>query len=314
MGKQGISDRSVLITGGAGFIGSHLTEALVDDNDVTVYDTLTTGSRANVPDEATLIEANVRDNRKLEQAVADVEFVFHEAALVSVAQSIEKPHESHTTTATGTVNVLEAAREHDARVVTASSAAVYGNPEYTPIDESHPLDPTSPYGIDKVTADQYTRLYNDLYDFDTVALRYFNVYGPGQTGGDYAGVISVFIDQALAGKDITVHGEGEQTRDFVFVDDVVDANVKAAETSHVGEAYNIGTGESVTIRELAELIQDLTDTESDIVHTEPREGDIDHSRADISKARTHLEYEPTVSLREGLRRTIEWWESENTTR
>ncbi|WP_119821853.1 NAD-dependent epimerase/dehydratase family protein [Halalkaliarchaeum desulfuricum] len=221
---------------------------------------------------------------------------------------METPHESHTINATGTLNVLDAAREHDVRVVVASSAAIYGHPEDTPIDESHPKEPTSPYGLDKLTADHYTRLYHDLYDLDTVALRYFNVYGPGQTGGDYAGVVSVFIEQALAGDDITVHGEGDQTRDFVFVEDVVRANLAAARTDHVGEAYNVGTGESVSIRELAELIQDLTDTDSDIVHTDPREGDIDHSRADISTARAKLDFEPTVSLREGLERTIEWFE------
>lgn len=307
MNVSGPSNRSILVTGGAGFVGSHLTHILSSDNDVTVYDSLTTGRRRNVPEEATFVKADVRDKATLEQIVADTEIVFHEAALVSVAESIETPYKSHTTTATGTLSVLEAAQKHDIRVVTASSAAIYGHPEYTPIDKAHPLNPTSPYGIDKQTADQYTRLYHDLYDLDTVALRYFNVYGPGQTGGDYAGVISVFIEQALSGEPITVHGDGEQTRDFVFIEDVVKANLRAAETDHVGEAYNIGTGESVSIRELAEIVQDLTNTNSDIVHTEARTGDIKHSKADISKAREKLLYEPTVSLREGLERTIEWW-------
>jgi UDP-glucose 4-epimerase len=143
-----------------------------------------------------------------------------------------------------------------------------------------------------------------------VALRYFNVYGPRQVASDYSGVISIFIDQALSGEDITVHGDGEQTRDFVFIDDVVQANLDAATTDAVGEAYNVGTGESVTIRELAELIQDITDTCSDIVHTDARTGDIEHSKADISKARADLGYEPTVSLREGLKQTIEWYRTQ----
>ena len=309
MGNDGLSDRSVLVTGGAGFIGSHLTNALVTDNDVTVYDALTTGARGSVPDEADLTEADIRNESTLEQAVADADLVFHEAALVSVAQSIEEPRESHTTTATGTLNVLEAARKHDTRVVVASSAAVYGQPTDTPIDEAQSLDPTSPYGIDKLTADHYTRLYSDLYGLDTVALRYFNVYGPGQTGGDYAGVITVFIEQALSDEPITVHGDGQQTRDFIFIDDVVDANLKAARTGHVGEAYNIGTGESISIRELAELICDITDSNSEIIHTEPRDGDIDHSKADITRIQSDLGFDPTVSIREGLERTIAWYDS-----
>jgi UDP-glucose 4-epimerase len=302
-----LSDQSILITGGAGFIGSHLTNTLIIDNNVTVYDSLTTGSRTNISEEATLIEADIRDEQTLTQAFADVDIVFHEAALVSVGQSIETPGESHSTTATGTVNVLEAARKTDTRVVLASSAAIYGHPESTPIDEAHPLDPTSPYGLDKLTADHYTRLYNDLYGLDTVSLRYFNVYGPGQTSGDYAGVITVFIEQALNHDPITVHGDGDQTRDFVFIEDIVQANLLAAKTEHVGAAYNIGTGESITIRELAELIRDITNSDSEIVHTEPRDGDIEHSKADISKATEQLAFEPTVSLREGLKRTIEWY-------
>ncbi len=304
MGNDGLSDRSILVTGGAGFIGSHLTNTLVTDNDVTVYDALTTGTRESISDKADLIEADIRNESTLKQAVAGANLVFHEAALVSVAQSIEKPHESHTTTATGTLNVLEAARKHDTRVVVASSAAIYGQPTYTPIDEAQPLDPTSPYGLDKLTADHYTRLYSDLYGLDTVALRYFNAYGPGQTGGDYAGVITVFIEQALSDEPITVHGDGEQTRDFIFIDDVVDANLKAAQTEHVGEAYNVGTGESISIRELAELICDITDSNSKIIHTEPREGDIEHSKADVTRMRSDLDFDPTVSIREGLERTI----------
>ena len=307
MGNNGLAGRSVLVTGGAGFIGSRLTNTLVDNTDVTVYDSLTTGDRATVPEKAALIEADIREEATLEGAIADADVVFHEAALVSVAQSIEAPRASHSTTATGTLNVLEAARKHDTSVVLASSAAIYGQPETIPIDEAHPKTPTSPYGLDKLAADHYARLYHEHYGLETIALRYFNVYGPGQTGGDYAGVISVFIEQALNGEPITVHGDGTQTRDFVFVEDVVEANLVAARTTHVGEAYNIGTGESVTIRELAELIRDITDAESEIVHTEPRDGDIEHSEADISKATEQLEFEPTVPLREGLERTIEWY-------
>jgi len=307
MNANGTSNRSILVTGGAGFIGSHLTRVLSSDNDVTVYDSLTTGRRNNISEEATLIEADIRDEATLEDAVADAEVIFHEAALVSVAESIKTPKESHTATATGTLNVLEAGRKHNTRVVIASSAAIYGHPEDSPIDETHPKVPTSPYGLDKLTADHYTCLYHDIYDLDTIALRYFNVYGPGQTGGDYAGVIAIFIQQALNNEPITVHGDGSQTRDFVFIDDVVQANLAASQTDYVGKPYNVGTGESVSIRELAELIQELIDTDSDIVHTDSRTGDINHSKADISKAKSKLDYTPTVSLREGLKQTIEWY-------
>lgn len=162
--------------------------------------------------------------------------------------------------------------------------------------------------MDKLTADHYARLYHEHYGLDTVALRYFNVYGPGQIGGDYAGVISVFIEQALAGEPITVHDDGEQTRNFVFVEDIVDANLQAAETECVGEAYNVGTVESISIRGLAELIQRLTDSNSEIIHTDAREGDIEHSEADISKSRDNFDYEPEISLCEGLEQTIEWWQ------
>jgi UDP-glucose 4-epimerase len=300
-------DRSILVTGGAGFIGSHLVHSLATNNHITVYDSLTTGSRTRVPEEVTFVEADIRDGSTLKQTIAEKDIVFHEAALVSVAESIETPTESHANTVTGTLNVLEAAREHDIKVIIASSAAIYGHPEHTPIDELHPKEPTSPYGLDKLTADHYTRLYHDLYDVDAIPLRYFNVYGPGQTGGDYAGVITIFIEQALNNDPITVQGDGSQTRDFVFVEDVVQANIEGARSEHVGEAYNVGTGESVSIRELAELIQEITDTNADIIHTDPREGDIDHSEADISKIQSKLNYEATVSLREGLERTIEWY-------
>lgn len=291
-----MDDASVLVTGGSGFIGGHIARALSADNDVTVLDIAPAGA----PEGTTVIDGDVRDEAVVDDAVARTDVVFHEAALVSVAESVERPTESHAINATGTLNILEAARKHDARVVFASSAAIYGHPESVPVAETHPKDPTSPYGLDKLAGDQYMRLYNDLYGLETVALRYFNVYGPGQTGGDYAGVIDVFSRQAERGEPITVHGEGDQTRDFVHIDDVVQANLLAAETDAVGEAFNVGTGESVTIRELAELIRDAVGSDSEIVHIEPREGDIDHSRADIARPREKLGFEPTVELADGL--------------
>jgi len=220
---------------------------------------------------------------------------------VSVPESVERPVESHRRNATATLGLLEAARREDARVVTASSVAVYGDPVSIPIHEDLPKQPTSPYGVDKLTLDHYTRLYHDRYGLDTVALRYFNVYGPRQAGGEYSGVISTFLEQAQCGQPITVEGDGSQTRDFVHVSDVVRANLAAATTGGVGAAYNVGTGESVTIRELAEIVQDVTDSTSEIVHVDPRPADVERSEAEISSARRMLGYEPQVDLEEGLR-------------
>ncbi|NKE34954.1 NAD-dependent epimerase/dehydratase family protein [Natronococcus sp. JC468] len=291
---------TILVTGGAGFIGSHLVDALVDDNDVRVLDDLSSGRRDRVPADASLIEGDLRDDDALARATDGVDLIFHEAALVSVERSVAAPLESHAVNVDGTLALLERARVEDARVVVASSAAIYGRPEYTPIDEGHPTAPSSPYGLEKATVDEYARLYHELYGLETVALRYFNVYGPGQVGGDYSAVIGVFLEQAQAGEPITIDGDGTQTRDFVHVSDVVQANLLAATTDAVGEAFNVGTGSSVTIRELAETIREVVGSNSEIVHCDPRPGDIQRSRADVERGRTELGYEPTVPLEQGL--------------
>lgn len=290
------TDQSILVTGGAGFIGSHLVETLAADNDVVVVDNLSGGRREWVDDRATLIEGDVRNEQTVARAVDGVDLIFHQAANVSVQRSVEAPVESHETNVDATLRLLEHARNEDARFVFASSAAIYGTPEAVPIDESDPKRPTSPYGAEKHAADQYCRLYHDLYDVETVALRYFNVYGPRQRGGQYSGVIDVFLDQADRGEDITVHGDGAQTRDFVHVDDVVAANCLAAVNGTLGEAYNVGTGDSISIRALAELVRETTETTSDIVHVDAREGDIEQSRPSIEKIQAGLGFEPRRSL------------------
>ncbi|MCU4742803.1 NAD-dependent epimerase/dehydratase family protein [Natronoglomus mannanivorans] len=298
------SGKSVLVTGGAGFIGGKLVETLVPVADVTVLDDCSGGDPESVPSEATFVQGDIRDRETVSDAMEGIDVVFHEAALVSVSRSVEDPLESHTRNATGTLTVLEAARDHDARVVCASSAAIYGQPSEVPVSETDPKEPTSPYGLDKLALDEYTRLYHELYGLETVALRYFNVYGPGQPANDYSGVISIFFDRALDGEPLTVFGDGEQTRDFVFIDDIVQANLRAAVTDDVGEAYNIGTGTRVTITELAESVLEVTGSSSEIVYDDPREGDIRHSGADISKAREMLGFEPSVSLEDGLSRFV----------
>jgi UDP-glucose 4-epimerase len=295
-----LSGSSVLVTGGAGFIGSHIASALAAECEVTVLDNLSARPRENVPDGVRFVEGDIRDPATLSDAAAGVDVIFHEAAVVSVEESVENPERTHAVNETGTLKVLEAARRVGARVVFASSAAIYGHPEKVPVSESDRKEPTSPYGISKLAGDHYVRRYADLYDVPTVALRYFNVYGPGQTGGDYAGVINIFFEQARTGDPLTVHGDGSQTRDFVHVDDVVQANLLAAVTDAVGRAFNIGTGGSVTVEELAAAIRETVGSDSDSVHTEGRTGDIDRSRADIERAVEVLGYEPTVDLEEGL--------------
>ena len=220
---------------------------------------------------------------------------------MSVQRSIENPVESHQTNLDPILTILEAARGTDTRVVFASSAAIYGNPEYTPIDEDHHKDPNSPYGLEKLSADHYCRLYHNLYGVEAVALRYFNVYGPRQQAGDYSGVISIFRDQALNDEPITVEGDGSQTRDFVHVDDVVRANLLAATHDDApGKAFNVGTGTEISIRELAEVIKDVTASDSEITHVDPREGDIEESVAEISRARDVLDFEPEYDIYDGL--------------
>jgi UDP-glucose 4-epimerase len=220
--------------------------------------------------------------------------------VVSIPETVDDPVGSNAVNTTASLELLEAARDEDARVVVASSAAIYGNPEKVPVTETDPLDPRSPYGVQKLAMDHYARLYHDLYDLETVALRYFNVYGPRAEAGSYSDVVSVFLRQARAGDPITVEGDGQQTRDFVHVDDVVQANLRAATTDAVGEAYNVGGGTSTTIDELAATLREMTGGESLIEHVDPRPGDIDRSVADVSKARSKLGYEPTVDLDDGL--------------
>jgi len=300
-----LAGQTALVTGGAGFVGSHLAEALLEHGaDVRVFDDFSSGRRENVPAGAAVSEGDVRDPAAVRSAVRGCDVVFHQAGLVSVPASVEDPLASQAANVTGTLHVLEAAREADARVVVASSVAVYGDPEETPVSEDDPKTPQSPYGVDKLDVDHYARRYRDLYGLETVALRYFNVYGPRQRAGDYSGVVSTFLEQAGSGQPLTVHGDGTQTRDFVHVSDVVDANLAAATAAAgdaAGRAYNVGTGESVAIRELADLVRSVTGTDAGVVHTDARPGDVERSEADAARARRELGWAATVRLADGLR-------------
>jgi UDP-glucose 4-epimerase len=294
-----------LITGGAGFIGSHLAETFGPHNDVRVLDDFRTGAVEDVPDDATIVRGDVRDEDTLEAAMEGVDVVFHEAAMVSVPESIERPIDCHAVNGSATVSLFESARRADARVVFASSAAIYGDPGRIPVAEDAPKRPRSPYAFEKLLGDLYARFYAEEYGLPTVSLRYFNVYGNGGVVGDYAGVIGTFISQARGGDPLKIEGDGTQRRDFVHVDDVVRANALAATTDEVGRAFNVGTGESVSITELADEIRDVVNSSSDVVHVDRRPGDVDHSEADTTAAERGLGFSSEIELREGLRRTVD---------
>lgn len=302
-----------LITGGAGFIGSHLADALLAaGHDVRVLDDFSTGRRANLESahasrKIEIIEADVRETDVVHEAAAGVEGIFHLAALVSVQQSVEHPQLSFDINVRGTVNVFEAARQaRIPRVVLASSAAVYGDTASPAREEGTPTNPLSPYALDKLVAEQYAASYSRLYGVATVALRYFNVYGLRQDpASPYSGAISVFADRIRQRREVTVYGDGEQTRDFVHVSDVVQANMVAMTAPYRGFAVcNVGTGRAVSINRLLETLSRQAGWQPPVDRQPARQGDIRHSCADIGRARTLLGYAPQRDLDAGLRELI----------
>lgn len=297
-----------LITGGAGFIGSHLAEELLGGGHrVRIFDNLSSGHLANLDafrDRVEFIRGDVRDRAAVEAAMDGVEFCFHEAALVSVFESVERPDDNHEINITGTLNVLGAARKAGTkRVVFASSAAVYGNDPVLPKREDLRPQPASPYAAGKITGEYYLSIFARLYGVQTVSLRYFNVFGPRQDPRSmYSGVISKFTDDLRAGRTPVVFGDGRQTRDFVFVKDVVQANLKAMQSVHAGrgESFNVATGQTASLLDLLAALGELSGRSITPEFREARPGDIQHSSADISRARNILGYEPRFSLRTGL--------------
>lgn len=297
-----------LITGGAGFIGSHLAEELLGGGHrVRIFDNLSSGHLANLDafrDRVEFIRGDVRDRAAVEAAMDGVEFCFHEAALVSVFESVERPDDNHEINITGTLNVLGAARKAGTkRVVFASSAAVYGNDPVLPKREDLRPQPASPYAAGKITGEYYLSIFARLYGVQTVSLRYFNVFGPRQDPRSmYSGVISKFTDDLRAGRTPVVFGDGRQTRDFVFVKDVVQANLKAMQSVHAGrgESFNVATGQTASLLDLLATLGELSGRSLTPEFREARPGDIQHSSADISRARNILGYEPRFSLRTGL--------------
>lgn len=299
-----------LVTGGAGFIGSHLVDALLaDGHQVRVIDDLSNGRAENVTPGADLVVGDLCDDMVLTKAVHGADIVFHQAGLGSVQRSVEVPRRTDLVNTHGTVAVLDAARQAGVRrVVAASSSSVYGGAAVLPTPETEPLSPRSPYAVSKLAGEHYCRVFNDLMGVETVRLRYFNVYGPRQrSDSPYAAVIPLFVDALRAGRPPIVHGDGRQSRDFTFVTDAVQANLLAAWTAPErcsGRVYNVAGGEPYTILELLAIMAKVIGVDAAPRHASPRPGDVRRSHADITAARTDLGYQPRIDLEEGLRRTL----------
>ena len=306
-----MKNKRVIITGGVGFIGSHLAEELAENNEVVVIDNLSTGKLENIKhliDNEKIIfkKGDIRDLDFLKKEFDGVDYIFHQAAIVSVPFSIEDPVLTNEVNVNGTLNVLIAAKECGVKkVIYASSCAVYGDNPKLPLKEDILPMPLSPYAVTKLAGEYYCQVFTEIYGLPTVSLRYFNVYGPRQdANSDYAAVIPKFIKRVLEDKPPIIYGDGNQTRDFIFVKDVVKANIMAAESNATG-FFNIASGKQISINELANIILEIMGKDFEPIHQKPRPGDIKHSVADISKANSKLRYQPKYSLMEGLRITIE---------
>ena len=302
-----------LITGGAGFIGSNIAEALVQQRGfVRVLDNCITGKLSNlegVINQVEFIQGDIRDLSVVREAVKDMDYVLHQAALPSVARSVDNPIVTNEVNVTGALNVLVAAKDEKVkRVVYASSSSVYGNSAVLPKREDMPANPISPYAISKYTGEQYCKVFNSIYGLETVVLRYFNVFGPRQSpNSQYAAVIPIFIKSFLEEKPPTIFGDGEQSRDFTFVENVVSANLLACHAEGAtGEVFNIACGKRTTINDLTRAIKNLLDSPLEPDYDKMRKGDVRHSLADITKAQKLLGYEPKIDLEAGLRKTIKW--------
>jgi UDP-glucose 4-epimerase len=302
-----------LVTGGGGFIGSHLVARLLDGgHEVRVLDNFATGRRANLAEfdgQLELIEGDIQSYERVVKAVAECEVVFHQAALPSVPRSIQDPLTSNATNVTGTLNVLLASRDRAVRrVVCASSSSVYGSAAGTaPKREDRPAVPISPYATAKLASELYARSFHGVYGLDAVALRYFNVFGPRQDpASQYSAVIPRFISALMAAQPPVIFGDGEQSRDFTYVENVVHANLLAMDAIGVaGQVYNVGCGERVSVTRLLSELQELLGVDIAPAYAARRPGEVEHSMADLSLVRTELGYEPVVPLRDGLERTIQ---------
>jgi UDP-glucose 4-epimerase len=299
-----------LVTGGAGFIGSNLVRLLLDEgHEVTVLDSLASGYRSNLvglPIQG-LVIGDIRDASLVDRAMAGCEVVFHLAASVGNSRSIDHPFIDASMNLIGTLNVLEGMRRHGLRkVVFSSSAGIFGELKTLPIREDHPVEPDSPYGATKLGAEKLCLAYSKLHGIEAVCLRYFNVYGVRQRFDAYGNVIPIFAQRLVHGQPITIYGDGEQTRDFINVQDVARANLAAGVNRGVSGAFNLGSGSAITINRLAELIQKVSGLSTRVVHADPRKGDVRHSLADISSMKSALGWQPQVPFESGLTEYMAW--------
>ncbi|MBA2505540.1 MAG: SDR family oxidoreductase [Thermoleophilaceae bacterium] len=307
----------VLVTGGGGFIGSHIAERLLrDGHEVRVIDNFATGNRENLlatvlGGEVDLVEGDLQSYERAHNAVRGCELVVHQAALPSVPRSVQDPLTSNASNVIGTLNVLLAARDEGVRrVVMASSSSVYGQNPTLPKTEELATLPISPYAVAKLAGEGYGRSFTEVYGLETVALRYFNVFGPRQDPlSQYAAVIPKFITMALHGERPTIFGDGEQSRDFTYIENVVDANLLAMDAEGVaGKAYNIAVGDSMSLNAVIETLREISGREIEPDFQPARAGDIKHSLADVSRARADLGWEPSIDFRDGLKRTFEYFD------
>jgi nucleoside-diphosphate-sugar epimerase len=306
-----------LVTGGAGFIGSNLAGELIGQGaKVTIIDNLITGFRENLEEitgDFDFIEADINDSDALNKALDGVEVIFHQAALPSVPRSVDDPAETHQACVNGTFNLLNTAREKGVRrIIYAASSSAYGDQDVLPKVETMAPDPLSPYAAAKLTGEYYCRVFSNVYGLECIALRYFNVFGPRQNpSSQYSGVISRFIDALMKGETPVIYGDGEQTRDFTYIANAVDANIKAAtSTTGIGQVMNAANGEKISLNQLLGTLKKITGRENVNAEFRPeRKGDVKHSQADNRKAVEMIGYEKLVGLEEGLRRTIDWWKT-----
>jgi nucleoside-diphosphate-sugar epimerase len=307
----------VLVTGGAGFIGSNLADELIRQGaKVTILDSLITGFRENLDEikgDFDFVEGDLNDDEKLGKALEGVEIVFHQAALPSVPRSVDNPKETHLACVDGTFNVLLKSKDAGVRrVVYAASSSAYCNQETLPKVETMRPEPISPYAAAKLMGEYYCQVFYNVYGLETLCLRYFNVFGPRQNpSSHYSGVISRFVDSLMGDKTPIIFGDGETSRDFTFVANIVNANINAAQTSKgIGEVMNVANGDRITLKELLEVLKKITGKENVEADFQPeRQGDVKHSQADITRAKEWLNYQKLVDLEEGLRKTIDWWKN-----
>jgi UDP-glucose 4-epimerase len=307
----------VLVTGGAGFIGSNLTESLLKRKHfVRVLDDFSTGKRENLIfgkeyPSLEIFEGDIRDLRACKKAIKGVEYIFHQAALPSVQRSVEDPGTSNAINVGGTLNILLAAKKEGVkRVIYASSSSVYGDTPTLPRHEEMPPHPLSPYALQKYIGEQYCRLFYQLYGLDTVSLRYFNIFGPKQDPNSvYSAVIPRFIDALIHDRPPVIFGDGEQSRDFTFIENVVQANLHAMSAGHLqGEAMNIACGKRISLNQLLKILKTILGSKLTPIYQEPRKGDVRHSVADIRKSKKNINYRPKITTEEGLNRTVEFFQ------